>query len=125
MNQEVIFSLFSYGKYLSLPRSYHPKNGLFVFILIDVPHYPLVFLLYLTESFLSVLSYMEKPYLLSQLAYRQAVLSKSALSFIAQLNYGIEIDAENNIYILASRKFFLPATHPSCCPHAKNSLLGS
>lgn len=66
-----------------------------------------------------------KPHFLSQPAYRQAVLSEPALGFVKQLNYKIEIDGENSIYILASSKFFLPAIHPSCCPHAKNSLLGS
>lgn len=112
-------------KHLSMPRSCHPKNGLFGFCpywcLLGWPHYSVV-LLNLTEPFLSVLRYMES------LTFFPILHSKTVLSlstgFCRELNYKIEIDGENNIYILASCKSFLPAIHPSCCLHEKNSLLG-
>lgn len=77
------------------------------------------------QYFLPGVEGYRRPHLLSWIACIQARLSRSALGLEEQLNYGIEIDEEINIYMLANGIFFLPVICPSCCPHAKNSLLGS
>lgn len=101
------------------------KNGLFGFCPywcpLSCPHYSVV-LLNLIEPFLSILRYMEN-LTFFPILHTQTVLSFST-GFCRGWNYKIERDGENNIYILASSKSFLPAMHPSCCPYEKNSLLG-
>lgn len=121
ISQNVLLPQVFHGeKHLSMPKSCHPKNGLFVFCpywcLLSRPHYSVV-LLNLTKPFHSILKYREN-LTFFPILHTDTVHSFST-GFCRELNYKSETDGENNIYILASSKFFLPAIHPSCCPSWK------